>query len=254
MATTLTVQTRAVVADPEQPRVGLHGHRFDHHQFFLGTIEAAGTFAVVLAIITAAVATTLENTPFGLLTVAISGGIAVAVLVAALGPISGAHFNPAVTVALASVRRFPWSRVPEYVFGQCAGAIGAALVTWWLYGARARSVAHLGASAPGAGVDAARVFGAEAMVAFLVLFVVVIVATGPRPSPQAPFAIGAVVTVAILVSGPISAGGGNPARAIGPMIVANSYTDWWLYLIAPIVGAIAATLMAVRLTTSLRSR
>jgi MIP family channel proteins len=238
MATALTVQTR--------PSVGLHGHRFDRHQLVVGTVEAAGTFAIVLAILGAAVATTLNNTSFGLVTVAAAGGIAVAVLVAALGPISGGHFNPAVTVALASVRRFPWSRVPTYVVAQFIGAIGAALVTWWLYGARARSVAHLGASAPASGVNAARAFGAEAIVAFLVLFVVVIVATGPRPSPQAPFAIGAAVSAAILVSGPISAGGGNPARAIGPMIVANSYANWLLYLIAPIVGAVAATLIAIR--------
>ena len=247
MATTLEMRPdRDVSPAGERLRRGLHGHSFDTHQLFVAAVEALGTFVLVLAIIGAAIAATLAKpiagTPFGSLTIALSGGLALMILVATLGPISGAHFNPAVTVSLAAARQFPWSRVPAYVVGQFVGAVSAALVAWWFYGSRARDVAHLGATTPAPGVSVWRAFGAEAIVTLLLVFVIVVVATGSRHSSYAPYAIGAALATAILVSGPISGGGVNPARAIGPMIVAGSYRDWWVYLAAPILGATVATL------------
>ena len=106
---------------------------------------------------------------------------------------------------------------------------------------QARSIAHLGATAPAAGVSAGRVLAAEAVVTFVV---VMAVATDSRvPRGIAAMAIGAALAVAIVISGPVSGAGVNPARAIGPMILAGQFSDWWAYLAAPLAGgAIAVAL------------
>jgi len=106
------------------------------------------------------------------------------------------------------------------------------------------SIAHLGATAPAAGVSAGRVLAAEAVVTFVLVLVVVAVATDTRvPRGIAAMAIGAALAVAIVISGPVSGAGVNPARAIGPMILAGQFTDWWAYLTAPLAaGAIAVAL------------
>lgn len=238
--------------------VGLHGHALDADLARVAVAEAIGTFLLVLAIIAAAVAATLTmpiaGVAYGSLAVPLAGGIALAVLVVSLGSVSGAHLNPAVTLGLALNRRFPWSRVPFYVLAQFVGAVGAALVVWWLYGSKARSVAHLGAPAPAAGVDAWRVFGIEMVVTFVLVLVVVAVATGVGAQANTAYiAIGTALATAILISGPVSGAGVNPARALGPMIVAGTFTDWWVYLTAPLIGAALATTLAFRLLSPERS-
>ena len=121
--------------------------------------EAIGTFILVLTIVStvvaAALARPLAALPYGSLAVPLAGGIALAIAVASLGHVSGAHLNPAVTLGLAVNRRFPWKYVPVYVGAQFAGAVGAALVVWGMfgepgpYGCEARS--HLPASASASG-------------------------------------------------------------------------------------------------------
>ena len=161
----------------------------------------------------------------------VAGGLALAIAVASLGHISGAHLNPAVTLGQAINGRFPWAYAPGYVIAQFAGAIAAAAVTWGLYGDQARSIAGLGATAPAAGISVGRVLAAEAMVTFVLVLVVVAVATDTRvPRGIAAIAIGAALAVAIVISGPVSGAGVNPARAIGPMILAGQFSDWWAYL------------------------
>jgi glycerol uptake facilitator-like aquaporin len=146
-----------------------------------------------------------------------------------------------VTLGLAVSRRFPWAYAPGYVLAQFAGATAAAAVTWGLYGDQARSIAALGAPVPAAGVSAGRVLAAEAVVTFVLVLVVVAVATDTRvPRGIAAMAIGAALAVAIEISGPVSGAGVNPARAIGPMILAGQFTDWWAYLTAPLAGGVAA--------------
>ena len=122
-----------------------------------------------------------------------------------------------------------------------AGATAAAAVTWGLYGDQARAIAALGAPVPAAGVSAGRILAAEAVVTFVLVLVVVAVATDSRvPRGIAAMAIGAALAVAIVISGPVSGAGVNPARAIGPMILAGQFTDWWAYLTAPLAGGVAA--------------
>jgi glycerol uptake facilitator-like aquaporin len=142
----------------------------------------------------------------------VAGGLALAIGVASVGHISGAHLNPAVTLGLAINGRFPWAYTPGYVIAQFAGPIAAAAVTWGLYGDQARSIAGLGATAPAAG----RVLAAEAMVTFVLVLVVVAVATDTRvPRGIAARAIGAALAVAIVISGPVSGAGVNPPGRSG---------------------------------------
>jgi MIP family channel proteins len=223
----------------------LHGHRLEGNLARAATAEAVGTFILVLAITSAAVAATLgqpvAGAAYGSLAVPVAGGLALVILVAGLGHVSGAHLNPAVTLGLAANGRFPWRFVPGYVAAQLAGAVAAAAVTWGLYGHRAMTQASLGATYPAAGVGAGRVFAAEAVVTFVLVLVVISVATDSRvPRAAAAVAIGAALAAAILISGPVSSAGVNPARAIGPMLLVGRYTDWWAYLAAPVAGAAVA--------------
>jgi MIP family channel proteins len=249
-ATTLEPRVALPPDDRAQPstRLGLHGHPLDASIVTAALAEAAGTFILGVTILGAVVAVTLEKpvagSAFGSLMIPLTAGIGLAVVAACIGPISGAHVNPAVTVSLALDKKFPWNRVPLYAFAQFIGAIGAALVVWWFYGPSARSVARLGATQPAPGVDVWRVVGVEAVATFVLVFVIISVAQGGRgTSFVAPFAIGSALAAAFVISGPIAGGGVNPAGALAPMIVSGKFTDWWAYLIAPIIGgALAAAL------------
>ena len=205
---------------------GLHGHRLESSPGRAVAVECIGTFVLVLAIISTAIAAQLSEAiagaPYDSLAVPLAGGFALVVVVASFGHLSGAHLNPAVTVGLALNRRFPRRHVPAYVTAQLAGAIVAALAAWVLFGSKARSVASLGATLPAAGVGIGRVFAAEGTVTFVLVLVVLAVATDHRvPQGVAAVAIGFALAAAIFISGPISGAAVNPVRALGPMIVAR---------------------------------
>jgi aquaporin Z/aquaporin NIP len=226
----------------------LHGHHLEGNMARAATAEAVGTFVLVLAIISAAVAATLARpvagAPYGSLAVPVAAGLALAILAASLGHISGAHLNPAVTIGLAASSRFPWAYAVIYIVAQFVGAIAAAAVTWGLYGQQAKTIAGLGATFPPAGVSAGRVFAAEFVITFILVLVVVSVATDERvPRGMSALAIGAALATAVVIGGPISGAGVNPARAIGPMILAGRFTDWWAYLAAPVIGGILAVVL-----------
>jgi glycerol uptake facilitator-like aquaporin len=135
--------------------LGLHRHPIEGNLVRGSVAEAVGTFTLVMTIICTAVAASLAKpvagAAYGSVAVPLAGGVALAVVVASLGHISGAHLNPAVTLGLAANRRFPWAYVPVYLIAQLAGAIGAALMAWAVFGGPARTVAHLGATYPGGG-------------------------------------------------------------------------------------------------------
>jgi aquaporin Z/aquaporin NIP len=222
----------------------LHGHQLERNLARAVTAEAAGTFVLVLAITSAAVAATLSRpvagAPYGSLAVPVAGGLALAIGVASLGHISGAHLNPAVTLGLAVNRRFPWACAPGYIIAQFAGATAAAAAAWGLYGNQARSIARLGATVPAPGVSAGRVLAAEAIVTFVLVLVVAVATVSRVPRGIAAMTIGAALAVAIVIAGPVSGAGVNPARAIAPMILAGQFSDWWAYLAAPVAGGVVA--------------
>lgn len=199
--------------------------------------EAIGTFALVFAgcgAIMVDAATPGAVTPLG---VAMVFGLVVAVMVYATGHVSGAHFNPAVTLGFAALGRFPWREVPVYVAAQITAAIVAALLLRAILG----DVASLGATAPVGGLGAA--FALGVVLTFFLMFVIVSVATDHRAVGQmAGVAIGGVVALGALFGGPISGASMNPARSLGPALASGELGGLWLYLVAPALGALAGAL------------
>lgn len=212
--------------------------------------ELIGTYFLVLAGTAAAVSAVLNlpiaGLPADTLTVALSFGLTLIALVFALGHISGAHFNPAVTMALSVVGKFPIKYTPFYVVAQTGGAMLAALTVLYMFGDKAKEVAVLGATLPADGVDVWRVMIIEAIVTFLLMLVIMAIATDSRSAKAAAgTAIGFTLTVGILIAGPLTGGALNPARALGPMIIAGEFNSFWAYIVGPIVGAILAAIIYV---------
>ena len=193
--------------------------------------EFLGTFALVF-FGCGAIANGLPPT-----SVALAFGLVIAVMVYALGHISGAHFNPAVSIAFAIRRHLPWSRVATYAAAQVLGATVAAFTLRATLGPDA----DLGVTQP-AGSDL-QSFAWEAVLTFFLMLVITAVATDIRAVGQAAaLAIGGTVALGALVGGPMSGASMNPARSIGPAIVSGDVAHLWIYIAAPILGAALGTL------------
>jgi MIP family channel proteins len=198
--------------------------------------EALGTFVLVFAGCGAIVVGSLSATG-----VAAAFGLAIVVSIYALGHVSGAHFNPAVTAAFAIGRHFPLARVVPYWLAQVGGAILAAAVLQISLGSVAAGVTRP------TGSDLQAVAW-EAVLTFILVTVIVSVATDVRAVGQAAaIAIGGAVALGSLVGGPISGASMNPARSLGPALVSGDLTGLWIYLTAPFLGAIVATITYARL-------
>ena len=198
--------------------------------------EAIGTFALVFAGC-GAIMVDATTHALGHVGVALSFGLVIMVMIYAVGHISGAHLNPAVTLAFACTRHFSWPRVPLYWAAQLVGATAAALVLRESLG----DVAHVGATLP-SGSDG-QAFLWEAVLTFFLMFVIMAVATDTRAVGEAAaIAIGATVGLDAMFGGPISGASMNPARSLGPAIAAADFNSIWVYLVAPIGGAVAAAL------------
>ncbi len=193
--------------------------------------ELLGTYALVTAGC-GAIMVDAQTGALGHIGIAATFGLVIMVMIAATGHISGAHFNPAVTFAFALTRHFPWREVPFYVGGQFLGAFLGAGTLRVLLG----DLANLGVTLPSGSV--AQSFGLEVLLTASLMFVIISVATDTRAVGEtAAIAIGATVAVDALWAGPISGASMNPARSLGPALVAGIGTDQWLYVIAPIIGA-----------------
>jgi MIP family channel proteins len=205
--------------------------------------ESIGTFALVFAGCGAIAVGALGGAG-----VAAAFGLAIMTMVYALGHVSGAHFNPAVTAAFTVGRHFPVTRVVPYWVAQITGAIAAATVLRISLGD-----VPIGVTQP-AGSDV-QAFVWECVLTFFLMLVIVGVTTDTRAVGQAAaIAIGGVVTLGSLVGGPVSGASMNPARSIGPALVSADLSHLWIYLVAPPIGAIAAVVVyrSLRPTTSPR--
>lgn len=170
------------------------------------------------------------------LAVALAFGFVVAVLIYALGHVCGAHFNPAITLGFAATRHFPWRRVPGYLAAQVVGAVLASFLLDVLF-------ADIAVVATAPKVSLLRTLLVEGLATFLLAFVIIAVATDRRSAPGlAGLAIGLAVAVNVLWAGPLTDAGTNPARSLGPALVAWTWADAWAYLVMPVVGAVAAML------------
>lgn len=213
--------------------------RYRVHPLLQSSIaEGIGTFGLVFAGTGAVIIDALMNGGVTHVGVALTFGLIIFTMISAVGHISGAHFNPAVTLAFASAGHFPWRRVVPYVASQVVGAFLASLLLRMLFG----NVAHLGATLPhGSQMQS---FWLEVVLTFFLMFVITSVATDARAvSRAAAFAIGGTVGLEAMFAGPISGASMNPARSLAPALVSGTWSSLWLYLLAPIVGALIGTWM-----------
>ncbi len=185
----------------------------------------------------------------GLLIVALAHGLALAVAVYAFGAVSGGHFNPTVTLALASRARFPWRDVPAYVVAQLLGGTFAATVVDLVYSGSG-GTAGLGATTLGEGVNVGQGILAEAAGAFLLVTAVYALAVTPTaPKGVQGFGIGLALAVQIMAIGPVTGASVNLARTVGPdvvLAVTGGGVVWWqliVYLFGPAVGGVAAAFL-----------
>jgi aquaporin NIP len=191
--------------------------------------EALGTFILVFAGCGAIAVGTLP--PAG---IAAAFGLAIMVSIYAFGHVSGAHFNPAVTVAFTIGRHFPVTRVLPYWAAQAGGALAGAAVLRLSLGDVA-----LGVTRPS--TSDAQAFLWETILTFILALVIVSIATDTRAVGQAAaIAIGGTVALGSLVGGPVSGASMNPARSLGPAIVSGDLSGLWIYLVAPFIGAVVA--------------
>ncbi|KAM3323722.1 putative aquaporin NIP7-1 [Capsicum chacoense] len=196
--------------------------------------EALGTFLLMFCICGMMASMEIMGVQVGLMEYATTAALTVVVVVFSIGPISGAHINPAVTLAFAAVGHFPWSKVPLYVVAQVGGSILATYTGRLVYGLKAEFVT----TRPLHGCTSA--FLVELLATFIVLFLSASLTNDPQSTgPLSGFVVGVAIGLAVLISGPVSGGSMNPARSLGPAIVAWKFGNLWIYVLAPIIGAVA---------------
>jgi MIP family channel proteins len=195
--------------------------------------EFVATFVLVFAGCGAVVTNTTHPGSLGTVGVALVFGLVVMALIYATGHLSGAHFNPAVTLVFVVTRGFPRRDAAGYVAAQFAGAVAGALL---LVAAWPAMPAHLGATVPTVSAGTALLY--ETAMTAILLFVVMAVATDTREvGATAALAVGGIVAVDAMFGGPISGASMNPARSFGPALVSGTWTDFWVFVVGPIVGA-----------------
>jgi aquaporin NIP len=194
--------------------------------------EYMGTFAMVFCGTGAIVINQVSGGVITHLGIAITFGLVVAAMIFALGDVSGAHMNPAVTLSFAVSRRFPWKEVVPYITAQLLGALTASILLRLMFAQNE----FLGATKP-VGSDL-QSFVLEVILTMILVLVIFNVSTGSREKGiTAAIAIGGVVGLEALFAGPICGASMNPFRSLAPAIISGHYESIWVYLTAPLVGA-----------------
>ncbi|MBL8860072.1 MAG: aquaporin [Planctomycetes bacterium] len=197
--------------------------------------EMIGAFALVFAGTGAIVVDSVSGGAVSHVGVSLVFGLIVMAMIHVIGDVSGAHMNPAVTVGFAAARRFPWGRVGPYVAAQCIGAFAASLLLSALFDGHST----LGATLPVG--SAGRSFVLEVVITWMLMLAILAVSDGARErGTSAALVIGAVVALAALFAGPISGASMNPARSLAPALVSGATQDLWIYISAPVLGALLA--------------
>ncbi|XP_010275746.1 PREDICTED: aquaporin NIP6-1 [Nelumbo nucifera] len=206
--------------------------------------EFIGTFILIFAGTATGIVNQKTQGSETLLGLAASTGLAVMIVILSTGHISGAHLNPAVTIAFAALRHFPWKHVPMFIAAQVMASLCAAFALKGIF----HPIMGAGVTIPSGGYGQA--FALELIISFNLMFVVTAVATDTRAVGElAGIAVGATVMLNILIAGETTGASMNPVRTLGPAIAANNYKAIWVYLTAPILGALcgAGAYSAVKL-------
>ena len=209
--------------------------------------EAVGTFLVVLAAAGAGAVGAASHGLVGRPAAVIAPGVMVLAMIYSIGETSGAHLNPAVTVAFAVRGNFPWSRVPGYLIAQLSAAVAAAGVLRLLFS----GAVHAGLTVPATWAGAGTALAIEVLLTFGLVTVILGTASGARNvGHNAAIAVGGYVALAGLWASPVSGASMNPARSLGPALVTGDLHGWWVYVAGPLAGG----LLAVALAWVLRGR
>jgi aquaporin Z len=200
--------------------------------------ELLGTFFLVLA----AAGGGMVNARFGghvtgSAALVVAPALTVVAIILFMGAVSGAHLNPAVSLAFAMRGNFPWKRVPAYIAAQAAGAVLATLLLWALVGKHGGA----GLTLPGAGISTGTAMIWEAVLTAGLVSVILGTASGAQQVGSfAAIGVGSYIALAGLWASPVSGASMNPARSLGPALVLGDWTSWWAYLIGPVAGALIA--------------
>lgn len=173
----------------------------------------------------------------GLVGVALAHGLVLMAVAAAYGPISGAHINPAVTIALWAGRQIKAAEALSYIAVQLLGGIAAAFVLRFVLGGTSSG---LGATVLASGVSPAQGLVVEAVLTFFLVNTIYNTAVSGKAGNLAPVAIGMTLAFSILMGGSLTGGSLNPARTIGPAVATGNYSDLWVYLAGPVLGGLVA--------------
>jgi aquaporin Z len=208
--------------------------RFEWRRLFS---ELFGTFLLVTVGGGGAVLDQLTHGGIGRVAAVTAPGLLVTAVILFMGAVSGAHLNPVVTLAFALSQDFHWRRVPAYVTTQIIGATAACVLLRVTFGARL----DFGASHPGAGFTSGQAFVVEAVLTLgLVSTILGTASTAQNIGALSAFGVGAYIVLAGLWASPVSGASMNPARSLGPALTAGNFTDLWIYLAGPSLGAVVA--------------
>ena len=200
--------------------------------------ELLGTFFLVLVAVGGGMVSARfggNAVPYGAKVVA--PALMVMAIILFMGTVSGAHLNPAVSVAFAARGDFPWKRVPAYVVAQFLGAILATLLLWALIGKQGSA----GLTLPGPGISATTAMLWEFVLTAGLVSVILGTASGAQQvGPMAALGVGGYIALAGLWGSPVSGASMNPARSLGPALVKGDWTAWWAYLVGPVAGGAVA--------------
>lgn len=202
--------------------------------------EFLGTFTLVFAGTGAIVVNAANPGVIGHAGIALTFGLVVLAMIYTFGDVSGAHLNPAVTLGFAAARRFAWREVPGYVGAQIGGALAASALLHVLF----PQDPTLGATLPSGSVWQS--FVLEVVLAAVLMLTILSVSTGAQEKGvTAGIAIGGVIALEAMFAGPVSGASMNPARSLAPALVSGQLTHLWIYLVAPVLGALIAVPLCV---------
>jgi aquaporin Z len=201
--------------------------------------EIIGTFSMVFCGCGAMTINEITNGSISHVGVAITWGLIVMAMIYAFGETSGAHFNPAVTIGFAFAKKFAWPEVPKYILAQAIGAIFASFILWFLF----PESQFLGETTPTGGFLPYKAAILEFLLTFFLMVVIINISTGSKEiGSAAAIAVGGVILLEAMFAGPMTKASMNPIRSIAPAIFTGNFQYLWLYITAPISGAIIAVL------------
>ena len=201
--------------------------------------EIWGTFLLVFVVVGGGVVSAVSGNEITRAMSVVAPGLMVMAIIYFMGTVSGAHLNPAVTLAFAVRRNFPWMRVPAYVAAQFAGGTGAVLFTKLLFG----TAGNLGASIPGSGINPLQALLVEIVLTAGLVNTILGTCSGARNiGTNGALAVGGYIMMVGLWSSPINGASMNPARSLAPDLLRGDFSTTWIYVVGPIAGAMIGVL------------